>query len=122
MYVVPTFTVRLIIGGVDCRLTVARIIPNALVPPRGVPVFPGSFIRAADIMALRNALTEARNVLGMPLPPFTDPSLAGLPMRAVHIEELRNFPIALREQGSGTLAALKYALQKHHVKVSEPSR
>ncbi len=38
---------------------------------------------------------------------------------SLHIEELRNFPIALREQGSGTLAALKYALQKHHVKISE---
>ena len=38
---------------------------------------------------------------------------------SLHIEDLRNLPIALREQGSGTLAALKYALQKHRIKLSE---
>ena len=38
---------------------------------------------------------------------------------SLNIEDLRHLPIALREQGSGTLAALKYALQKHHIKLSE---
>ncbi|MEJ7769955.1 MAG: LysR family transcriptional regulator [Chitinophagaceae bacterium] len=35
------------------------------------------------------------------------------------IQDLRNYPIALREQGSGTLEALKYMLKKHGVKLSE---
>ena len=45
----------------------------------------------ADLaVALRSALTEARNALTMSLPPFTDPFLTGLPMKAVHIEEIRS--------------------------------
>jgi DNA-binding transcriptional LysR family regulator len=35
------------------------------------------------------------------------------------MEDLRNLPVALREQGSGTLAALKSSLQKSGVKLSE---
>lgn len=35
------------------------------------------------------------------------------------VEELRNYPIVLREQGSGTLAALKYALEKNNIKLSD---
>lgn len=38
---------------------------------------------------------------------------------SITIQELRNYPIALREQGSGTLEALKYMLKKHGVKLSE---
>lgn len=37
----------------------------------------------------------------------------------LRIEEVRQLPIALREQGSGTLAALKASLQKHDIKLSE---
>jgi DNA-binding transcriptional LysR family regulator len=35
------------------------------------------------------------------------------------IQDLRNYPIALREQGSGTLEALKYVLKKHGLNISE---
>jgi DNA-binding transcriptional LysR family regulator len=35
------------------------------------------------------------------------------------VQDLRNYPIALREQGSGTLEALKYMLKKHGIKLSE---
>jgi DNA-binding transcriptional LysR family regulator len=34
------------------------------------------------------------------------------------IQELKNYPIVLREQGSGTLAALKYNLEKSGIKLS----
>ena len=34
------------------------------------------------------------------------------------IQELTNYPIVLREQGSGTLAALKYNLEKNGIKLS----
>lgn len=39
--------------------------------------------------------------------------------QSISIQELRHLPVALREQGSGTLAALKSNLQKHHIKLSE---
>jgi DNA-binding transcriptional LysR family regulator len=39
--------------------------------------------------------------------------------QSLRIEDLRHVPVALREQGSGTLAALKSTLQKHHLKLSE---
>ncbi|HEY4150389.1 MAG TPA: LysR substrate-binding domain-containing protein [Chitinophagaceae bacterium] len=35
------------------------------------------------------------------------------------IQDLKKYPIALREQGSGTLSALKASLLKHHIKLSE---
>ncbi|HZG25396.1 MAG TPA: LysR family transcriptional regulator [Chitinophagaceae bacterium] len=35
------------------------------------------------------------------------------------IQDLLQYPIALREQGSGTLEALKYMLKKHGIKLSE---
>lgn len=35
------------------------------------------------------------------------------------VQELRNYPIVLREQGSGTLAAVKYTLEKNNIKLSE---
>ena len=38
---------------------------------------------------------------------------------ALSIQDLKKFPIALREQGSGTLSALKASLQKHHIKLSD---
>ena len=37
----------------------------------------------------------------------------------IKINELRNYPIVLREQGSGTLAAVKYNLEKNGIKLSE---
>ena len=39
--------------------------------------------------------------------------------RILKIQEIKNYPIVLREQGSGTLAALKYNLEKNGVKLSE---
>jgi DNA-binding transcriptional LysR family regulator len=35
------------------------------------------------------------------------------------IDDIRSMPVALRERGSGTLAALKYALGTHGIKMSE---
>ena len=35
------------------------------------------------------------------------------------IQDLKKYPIALREQGSGTLSALKASLQKHHIRLSD---
>ena len=34
------------------------------------------------------------------------------------IQDIKNYPIVLREQGSGTLAALKYNLEKNGIKLS----
>jgi Bacterial Ig-like domain (group 3) len=50
----------------------------------------GSPLRAVDITSLRTALGQARDALSMPLAAFTDSSLTGVPMKAIHIEELRN--------------------------------
>lgn len=38
---------------------------------------------------------------------------------SIRIEEIKNFPVVLREQGSGTLSALKQMLSKHGVKLSD---
>lgn len=35
------------------------------------------------------------------------------------VKEIQNYPIVLREQGSGTLAAIKYNLEKHGIKLSD---
>ncbi len=39
--------------------------------------------------------------------------------RNLNIHEIKNYPIVLREQGSGTLAALKYNLEKNKIKLSD---
>ena len=39
--------------------------------------------------------------------------------RVLTIKEIKNYPVVLREQGSGTLAALKYNLEKSGVKLSD---
>lgn len=39
--------------------------------------------------------------------------------KKVHIEELKDIPVALRERGSGTLSALTEALAKHKFKISD---
>ena len=39
--------------------------------------------------------------------------------RTLTIQEITNYPIVLREQGSGTLAALKYQLEKNGIKLSD---
>ncbi len=38
---------------------------------------------------------------------------------SLSIQDLKHVPVALREQGSGTLTALKNSLQKNHFKISE---
>lgn len=38
--------------------------------------------------------------------------------RTLTIQEIKNYPIVLREQGSGTLTALKYNLEKNGIKLS----
>lgn len=39
--------------------------------------------------------------------------------KVLTIAEIKNYPIVLREQGSGTLAALKYNLQKNGIRLSD---
>ncbi len=39
--------------------------------------------------------------------------------RVLTIQEIQQYPIVLREQGSGTLAALKYNLEKNGIKISD---
>jgi DNA-binding transcriptional LysR family regulator len=39
--------------------------------------------------------------------------------RVLSINEIKNYPVVLREQGSGTLAALKYNLEKNGIKLSD---
>ena len=39
--------------------------------------------------------------------------------RILTIQEIKNYPIVLREQGSGTLAALKYNLAKNGIQLSD---
>jgi len=39
--------------------------------------------------------------------------------RVLTISEIKNYPVVLREQGSGTLAALKYNLEKNGIKLSQ---
>ena len=39
--------------------------------------------------------------------------------RSLTVPEIKNYPVVLREQGSGTLAALKYNLEKNGLKLSE---
>lgn len=39
--------------------------------------------------------------------------------KIIKVNELKNFPVVLREQGSGTLAALKYNLEKNGIKLSD---
>jgi len=39
--------------------------------------------------------------------------------KVLTIQEIQHYPVVLREQGSGTLAALKYNLEKHGIKFSD---
>ena len=39
--------------------------------------------------------------------------------KTISVQELKNLPVVLREQGSGTLAAVKYNLEKNGVKLSD---
>jgi len=39
--------------------------------------------------------------------------------RTLTVQEITNYPVVLREQGSGTLAALKYNLEKNGIKLSD---
>jgi fibronectin type 3 domain-containing protein len=51
----------------------------------------GVTVKAVHITQLRAALTPALTALGKPAPSYSDPSLsAGTPIKAVHIQELRN--------------------------------
>ena len=56
------------------------------------PSLTGVTVKAVHITQLRAALAPALTALGKPSPAFTDPSLTpGMPIRAVHIQELRNY-------------------------------
>ena len=56
----------------------------------------GSPVLASDILAMRTALGEAATACGQPALSFTDPGLGpGTPIKAVHVQELRDETIAL---------------------------
>jgi hypothetical protein len=52
--------------------------------------YSGTLIRASHLASLRTALTEARQALGMSAPLFTDSATTSTPIRAVHVQELRD--------------------------------
>ena len=54
----------------------------------GYDTWPG--IRAKDVNALRTAVTEARSGLRMFAPVFDEPIAAGAPIRATHVQQLRD--------------------------------
>ncbi len=73
-----------------------RIAVNGLRSVAGLPLFAfdetyqEGTIRAVHLESLRNALKEARETLGMSSPGYTDAVLAGAPVKAVHIQEIRS--------------------------------
>lgn len=54
------------------------------------PSYSSPIIAASHLAALRTALTEARQSLGMFAPAFTDAAVPGVNIKAVHIQELRD--------------------------------
>ncbi len=72
-----------------------RLAVNALRATAGLALFDydslasGALIRAVHLAALRNALTEARQTLGMVPPTYTDAAAPGTIVKAVQIQELR---------------------------------
>jgi hypothetical protein len=49
-----------------------------------------TMIRAVDVTSLRDRINSVRGHYGLPVFTFTDASLAGAPVRAIHFQELRN--------------------------------
>lgn len=86
-------------GGVlvkDEHITQLRTAVNAVRASVGLPAYPwaefvgpGVIVRASHVLELRTALTAALNAFGVP-PVYTALS-AGTLIRAVHIQELRNY-------------------------------
>ena len=52
---------------------------------------PGDGVRGGDIEELREAVDLARTLCGLSRAPWTNRTLSGLPIRAVHLGELRSF-------------------------------
>lgn len=80
----------------DEHITQLRTAVNAVRASVGLPAYPwaeavgpGVIVRASHVLELRTALTAALNALGVP-PVYTALS-AGTVIRAVHIQELRNY-------------------------------
>lgn len=59
------------------------------------PVSGATIIRGRHISEMRSALSGAYTAAGLPTPSYTDASLPGLPVRAVHVAELRTAVAAL---------------------------
>ena len=49
----------------------------------------GILISAQHLLALRTSMNNALVSLGIPVNAYTDPNLTGLPIRALHIQELQ---------------------------------
>ncbi len=74
----------------ELRLAVNALRANAgLAPFQYDNLFAGALVRATHLAALRNALTEARQALGMVPASYTDAAAAGTIVKAVQIQELR---------------------------------
>jgi DNA-binding transcriptional LysR family regulator len=75
------------------------------------------------IMEGRSKLSGVRSQLFLTdeVIPVCSPMSAIAKKQKINLKELTTLPVALRERGSGTLAALKYALGKNGIKLSDLS-
>jgi Big-like domain-containing protein/VCBS repeat protein len=75
----------------ELRLAVNGLRTAAGLPPVAFDAtYAGFTIRASHLATLRTGLAEARQSLGMLAAAFTDSATAGTPIKAVHIQELRD--------------------------------
>jgi hypothetical protein len=59
-----------------------------MLPSGEPPATAGNLITAAQMLALRLRINEARQVLGAPPRAWTDPDLSGASVKAVHWQEI----------------------------------
>lgn len=82
------------------HITQLRSAVNSVRTAAGLPPFNGwtdptltagqTLIKALHVQELRDQLQPARVALGFVDPPFTDPSLSGLPIKAIHVSQIRD--------------------------------
>jgi hypothetical protein len=72
----------------DLRRAAAALGVAAGLPPR--PWTESVLIRASQVFELRTAVNEGREALGLPALSFTDATLTGQLVKAVHMQQLRN--------------------------------
>ena len=89
--IVPGVTVIKSVHITQLRTAVNAVRALAGMAPATFSTPPGPIIRTTDITELRAALDPALTALGLSAGGWTDPTLtAGTPIKAVHIQEIRN--------------------------------